>query len=172
MSIINNKLETQVWILFRAWAKKYRADYRKENPITPYNNNKFIKEQIEFIHLYLAHMLLDGDSPQNLQRIKRLLSMQEAVADDTKLEFRFIGGYPFEVALIADSLNDIDIADTYGITDFERINIYKGKNRRWTKKSVNEMIQDISYDLRFDGLESKFEIEFHGNHLYIECSIE
>lgn len=166
MRITDNIITTNVWGLFNKWAKKFRYDFRRI-----YDNNLLVKDQIDFMRLYVSHMLLDGTTAQNARRIKRFLSMQKVVNDGTKMELRFIGGSPVEVFVLVEKIRDVDIADIYGITEFQKIYVFKGKNKRWTNKSANEFIEALKRDVEFDYLLAEVDYEFLKNELNITCSI-
>ena len=164
--------ESEVGSLLTKWAKDFRTDFFRVRPFTSvYGNTSFVRDQIEFVRLYLGHMQLDGTTRENLERIKRFLSLQNALEEGKDMRLHFIGGSPVEVFLTVEDPMDIDIADVYGITEFEIIYIFKGKNRRWTPKSAKSFIDAVKDDLAFDGLDADLHYTFQKNNMTVECSI-
>ncbi len=164
--------ESEVGNTFKKWAKDFRTEFFRERPFTSvYGNTSFVRDQIEFVHLYLGHMQLDGTTRENLERIKQFLSLQRALEEGKDMRLYFIGGSPVEVFVTVENLGDIDIADVYGITEFEIMNVFKGKYKRWTPKSAKSFIDAVKNDLAFDGMESDLDYTFRRNYLNVECSI-
>jgi hypothetical protein len=163
-----------VWDYFNKWSNKYVAEFKQQiSPNTDIDDIRYIlKDQIDFMQLYIVHMSLGVTATQSLKNVKRLLSMQKVANHGTSMELRFLGGSPKEVFILVERLGDIDIADVYGITEFQEIYIFKGKNKRWTNKSVNETIEAIKDDLDFDGITAKFKYKFSNVNLFITCSIK
>lgn len=164
--------ESEVGNLLNKWVKDFRAEFIRVRPFTSvYGNPSFVRDQIEFVRLYLGHMQLNGTTRENLERIKRFLSLQRALEEGKDMRIYFIGESPFEVFVTVENLRDIDIADVYGITEFEIMNVFKGKNRRWTPKSAKSFIDAVKEDLSFDGLEADLDYTFKKNNMNVECSI-
>jgi hypothetical protein len=173
MMLSYEAIASKVKVLYSAWSKKYRADFRRVKPETYYDADaSFVNNQIKFIGLYLEHMLVDSMVSQNYGRIKRFLSRQKVLTDRSKMVLRFIGGTPPEIVVIVKNLDDVDMADVYGITHFQRLFAIKGGNKRWTCKNTKDFIKVFKNDLAFDGLTGKFDYEFDLNELIIDCSIK
>jgi len=169
------KMPLEVLSMYSKWFEKYRDDFVKGKPVLQARtggNISFVKKQIKFIGLYLCYMLLDGNHPQNIRRIKRFLSMQKPCDDGSKMELRFIGGNPIEAVVIIEKQNDVDISDVHGITGFEDIYAIKGKNKRWTPQNVKIFIKALKNDIEYDGPKVKFKHSFYKNVLVVGCSIK
>jgi len=136
---------------------------------------KFLKrrleDQIEFIMFYLRHMILDGNSEENLGRIKKFLSLQKADSKG-KLEIHFMGGSPLEIIVHVNKIKEIDFADTHGIINFDSICVFR-KDKRWTQKSADECYEAIKDDFEFDGCTFvPYSYHFSDNALYFDsCKI-
>lgn len=172
MKTENNKNLSHVRDYYDKWTKKYIAGFQKICPNSDFDEAyNILEDQFSFMWLYISHMSLGVSATQNLKDVKRLLSMQKVANHGTLMELRFLGGNPEEVFVLVEHLGDVDIADVYGINEFKEIYIFKGKNKRWTNKSVKETLEAIKDDLEFDGFIAKFKYKFSNANLLITCSI-
>lgn len=173
MIVTDKKITSQIRVLFKEWEKKFREDFRRKEPRTFFAPSRsFLKEHIEFMRTYLGHMMLDGTSQVNFKRIKRFLAMQKGKNDGNKMAIHFIHGNPSEIIVFVETLNDVDIADVFEMINFQEIHVYKGKNKRWTKKSADIFMKELENDLAFDGYKAGFEYGYDKNELEIACWIE
>lgn len=129
------------------------------------------KLQKEFLIKYMGHMLLDGDTRENRQRIQRFLTLQ-AKDNNADFEIHFLHGKPRDVCLYANSLNDVDIANIYGITVFKKMHVYLRNGMNWTTIMAEDFIQDVREDIEFDGMDAQLDYEFNGDLLEIDCNFE
>jgi hypothetical protein len=159
---------------YKKWVEDFRACCKSGAIYGCASDGKFfIKNQIEFMMAYLGFMMLNGKTPENLKRIKRFLSMQTVVDNPDTIELHFVGGSPIEAMAVIETLNDIDVADIYSITDFTDIHAYKSGRRRWTTKKTDSVLNEIKSDLSFDGFKASFGYSLlHRRSLIIECEIE
>jgi hypothetical protein len=172
--IISDKnITSQIRVLFGKWEKRFREDCRKTEPFTVFAPSRsFLKDHIEFIRIYLGHMMLDGTSRENLKRIKRFLALQKRKNDVKKMAIHFLHGNPYEIIVFVETLNDIDIADVFGMIKFGEMHVFKGKNKRWTKKSAETFIKELENDLACDGYEARFNYDYSKDTLEIACWID
>lgn len=129
------------------------------------------KAQSEFLIQYMGHMLLDGDTIENRQRIQRFLALQDK-NNNADYEIHFLNGRLKDVCLYADSLFDLDVADIYGIVGFTKMHVYSRNGLSWSTIMAEDFIQDIRQDVEFDGLTCQTEYEFKGALLKVDCDIE
>jgi hypothetical protein len=169
----------QVQSLYQNWIVRFRREWKGKYRYRPYLINPDGKEpetlpqdEIEFISVYLGHMMIDGNSQENLQRIKRFLSMQGAVNKGADLEIRFLLGNPLEVYVFVEDVTDIDFADTSGITDFQAMQVYLRNGEIWTQESIAEFVKNLRIDFAFDGLHPDVLYKFEDSLLEIECKVE
>jgi hypothetical protein len=129
------------------------------------------KEQKEFLCKYIGHMLIDGNTKENRKRIKRFIALQEN-NNNADYEIHFLDGLPSDVCLYANCLDDIDVADTYGITYFEKIYVYIRNGLHWTQPGIEQFIEDVRADLRFDGLHAELQYQHKGQLLEIDFKVK
>ena len=170
-------MNEKVAVMYQEYCKRLNADWNKDGSYSPtllYRNAKEIVlfEQVEYIKQYLGHMIIDGDTEDNLNRIKHFLSMQGAINHQNRMEIRFLGIEYNEVFCFIDELNDIDLADSWGICYYEKIHVYLGNDEEWTDKSVKDFIKEVKYDLGFDFINYSLDFEVRGRLLEIECEID
>ncbi|MGO9613755.1 MAG: hypothetical protein ACLPX5_12070 [Dissulfurispiraceae bacterium] len=168
--------------LFREWRKSFLADCAKGKPLsfvyvgddeTP--NSSLVEDQVSFMESYLQHMLLDGTSEDNVRRIAKFLSIQTAHSDRQKMEIRFIGGSPLEVYIFVEELRDADIADIYGITEFDYMDVYLPQGGKWSKKSIKAFIKELEDDFAFDYGQGHVKLDYGrigDSCLQVECEID
>ena len=172
-------MESKVNKLYREWVERFLIEWEQEDRYSPaflYSNDEDLeylkKEQIEFIRIYLGHMMLDGNTRQNLLRIKYFLSIQGAGKKDADLTIKFLSGNPVEVYLYANDLDEIDVADVFGTVEFKTMQVYLHNGQIWTQKLAAQFIEAVREDLEFDGLEADLHYEFRDNLLEIKCKIQ
>jgi len=160
---------------FREDEKKYRRDILKA-----------LKGQIEFIKYHTSLMTMDsGATKQNLDRIKRFLSMQHIIGKYftnmkiPPITITFWGGSPVCAMVYAEKLSDIDFEDSYTYLYFQNISISNRNYKTWTRKRIKEVIQHIKEDMGFDGDEVDIELDGDevinqpGSHeMFLSCSVE
>ena len=120
------------------WAEKYLSSVYDDDAGTVYfaGRDQFIREyQLFFISNYAFMMQLGNDLSQ-IGRIEKILNHQMPENEDKLMKFRFMGGTPVDVFLSAESLDDVDIADIYGLTAFRSMNIRRNDRKSWTKKDI------------------------------------
>ncbi len=171
-------IESEVKSLYKKWFKRFQKEWEQPGRYSPSflpstdEDLEYLKQdQIEFIGIYLGHMLIDGDSKENLLRIKHFLKMQKAIHTGTDLEIRFLQGNPYEVFVFVYDIDEIDIADVYGICEFKKIYVYRRDGRNWTEKMAEQFVNDVRADLRFDGLIAELQYSYKEHFLEIECKI-
>lgn len=95
---MDDVFQTKLNKMYADWHYKYRRDFRKKRPKSMDGKRILLREQLEFITIYIGHMINDGNTPKNLARIKRFLLLQEPNSKG-KLEIHFSDGSPFEVII-------------------------------------------------------------------------
>jgi len=182
--IIKPSFKREVHSLYKKYVKRFLSEWNEEGRYEPCvligdekkgdgkYNDLITDDQIEFIRLYLAHMMIDGDTKHDLEIIRHFLSMQGAKKDDKRMQIRFILGSTPEVYVYVDSLNEIDLADTYGITGFKTMHVYNANKKRWTLKTIRKFIKDVKDDFRFDGYEPKIDFKYKSYLLAINCKMK
>ncbi len=141
----------QVTSLLTKWEQSFRAECAKEKPDKEVGNaHNLVEDQIDFITNYIGCALCDGTSRQHLDRIKHFLAMQTVQNVGDRMELRFIGGSPIEAYAYVDSLEDIDIADAFFITNFDFMSAYRPKIRPWTARSSKDFFNAVKKDVLFD----------------------
>jgi hypothetical protein len=144
------------------WAERYLSSVYDDDAGTVYfaGLEKFILEyQLFFISNY-AFMMQVGNDLSQIERIEKFLNQQMPGNEDKLMEFRFMGGTPVDVFLSVESLDDIDIADIYGLAAFRSMTIRRNDRKGWTKKDMVSIQRTIREDLEFDGYEVETTINF------------
>ena len=54
-------------------------------------------------------------------------------------------------------MNDVDVADVYGITVLQKMHVYLKNGINWTTILVEDFIQDLREDVEFDGMDSQMD---------------
>ena len=137
------------------WAERYLSSVYDDDAGTVYcaGREQFILEyQLYFISNY-AFMMQIGNDLSQIGRIGKFLNHQMPENEDNLMEFRFMGGTPVDVFLSVESLDDIDIADIYGLTTFGLMTIRSNDRKGWTKKDMDAIHRTIREDLEFDDYE-------------------
>jgi hypothetical protein len=164
--------------LYQKYGDRFLKEMQEEGGYTPslkasiLEIGTIVEDQLEFIRIYLGHMLLDGKTPENMKRIKRFLSMQGGKNDHGRMEIRFLGGNPLEVYVLVDNLHDIDIADVLGITDFKMIHVYLRDGTKWSQKSAMAFLAAVNDDLAFDGMKATLDFGYKNDLLAIKCNVD
>ena len=151
------------------WAETYlsSACYDDTGIVSVAGQEHFILEYQLFLISNYALMMQHGNDLSQIERIKKFLDNQRPEDEGELLEFQFIEGTPMDFCLSAESLDDIDIADIYGLTNFRIMMIYRWDGSTWTKKNIDSTIRKIREDLEFDGYEPEIEIGSDGYPDYI-----
>ena len=144
------------------WAERYLSSVYDDDAGTVYfaGLEKFILEyQLFFISNY-AFMMQVGNDLSQIERIEKFLNQQMPGNEDKLMEFRFMGGTPVDVFLSTESLDDIDIADIYGLTTFRSMTIRSNDRKSWSKEDMVSIQKAIREDLESDDYEVKTTINF------------
>ena len=151
------------------WAERYlsSACYDDTGIVSVTGQEHFILEYQLFLISNYALMMQYGNDLSQIERIKKFLDNQRPEDEGELLEFQFIEGTPMDFCLSAESLDDIDIADIYGLTNFRIMMIYRRDGSTWTKKNIDSTIRKIREDLEFDGYEPEIETDSNGYPDYI-----
>lgn len=158
--------------LYRKWAKRFLEEWHANPSLLGTDSDRhLVQDEIEFVGTYLGFMILDEDSKTNLQRIKHFLSLQTYGNPDKLMKMKFLQGSPAEVFLFAEVTDDIDFADTLGILDFSRMEVYLKDGSNWTMQNAREFIEDVRTDLEFDGYDPVLEFEIRKALLKIKLKI-
>ena len=182
--IIKSSFKKKVSSLYEEYVQRFLEEWNHNGSYVPcvligdeeegngIQNESFPDEQMEFIRLYLGHMMLSGDSNAHLEEIEHFLSMQGAINTNDRMEFRFLLGNPPEVFVYVDNLIDIDMADTYGLTGFQTMHIYNAREKKWTQRAIKKLLREIKEDFEFDGYEPQFDCWHSGPFFEIKCRIK
>jgi hypothetical protein len=57
------------------------------------------------------------------------------------------------------------------MTGFKTIHIYNANKKKWTLKTVRELIRDVKADFRHDGYELEIDFKYESFLLEINCRI-
>lgn len=146
--------------LITTWAEKYLSlSYNKAPLIRVANADEgYLENQILFISHYVLMMQIGNEISQK-DRIKEFLDMQYTENRSDKIQFNFMGGAPLDVCVLANSIDDIDIADILGITGSRDMNMYRSDGRKWKKKNIDAIEQRIIENLEFDGYQVRIDVE-------------
>ncbi len=125
----------------KAWVRQYRKEMKGEPNL---------KAQIDFIVEYVCHMALDGNNEQNLDRISYFLQMQDPESEDEKMKISFTGGYPEDVFVYVDILQDVDLVDVHSMISFTQMEVTQAENMKWTEKSAEAFFKGVENDFYFD----------------------
>lgn len=142
------------------WEKRFRAECaikRPEQFVSPPGN--IVEDQINFVTEYMACAIVDGTTDEKYERVEHFLSMQSAQNLAQRFELRFLGGDPLEAYAHVDSLEDIDIADAFFITDFERMIVSRPQLKKWTPRTAKRFIEEIRGDVLFDFPGAEFIVD-------------
>ena len=159
------------------WAERYLSSVYDDDAGTVYfaGREQYIREyQLFFISNYAFMMQLGNDLSQ-IGRIEKFLNQQMPGNEDNLMEFRFMGGTPVDVFLSAESLDDIDMADIYGLTAFRSMNIRRNDRKSRTKKDMVSIQRTIREDLESGGYEVETTINFDpycDNALELDVTME
>jgi hypothetical protein len=136
--------------IFGRWVQGYRAR------IAAYDDEGrvLVEDQAHFHQAYLCCMAIDGASASNLRRIRRFFKLQSGVLP-AKLQIVFWGGIDSGCYAYINSINDIDIADAYDITNFKIIAVRKKDKSKWSRAEAAGIVRAIEDDLAFDGYDLK-----------------
>ena len=122
--------------------------------------------QIRFIKYYVAFMMIDGDTRENLKRIKRFLSYQHCeeryFPNNRAPAFRmdFWGGCSGLVTVKVEEIHrEFDFADSWAEERYQIITIYNYRWKKWTKKRIDDMLNEIQDDFEFDGYKVRITLE-------------
>ena len=155
--------DSKVNVLLAGWAKDWQ-DALIEMP-----ENDFVRNVIEFMIKYMSFMKLNGESEDNLARIKYFFSIQNSESDGEKMKIVFKEGLYPDVFIYADKCQDVDIDDMYTIASFDSMVITREGNKRWTKKSADAFFKEVQDDIYFDNTKDEIflDYEFKGKLLKI-----
>jgi hypothetical protein len=136
--------------MYFTWAKEYSLALKQKRPQARlYGYRIKLHDQLEYVKLYLGHLMLDGKTRATLNRINNFLNLQK-INSKGGLEIHFVGGSPSEVVVHVNNLKEIDFADTHGLVGYDSIFILR-RDKPWTQKSVDAFTEAIRDDLKFDG---------------------
>jgi len=158
--------------LVATWAEKYVSLLYNQCPLVRVAgaDEGYIENQIRFLSHYVLMMQLGNEISQK-DRIKKFLDMQYALTSE-KIQLNFIGGAPFDVCVLANSIEEIDIADILGIAGFCDIIMYRLDSSKWVKKNIDAIKKKIIEDLEFDGYEALIDVgSVAGSDLEIHLEI-
>lgn len=154
------------------WIERYILEVYNQNPLNRVAGEElcFWGNQIVFLCFYIPLQLVGNYTKPNQNKIREFLDLQTINKTDTQLlSISFFEGLPMDICLLARSLEDIDIADIFNITNFGRMSIsLHGGYKSWTKEEVVSIKKNIKKDLEFDG--HKVYIELSGCNT--EASLE
>jgi len=52
-------------------------------------------------------------------------------------------------------LNDVDVADVYGIIGFKKMHVYLKNGMNWNAITIKDFIQEVREDVEFDGMDAQ-----------------
>ncbi|MBI5633423.1 MAG: hypothetical protein HZA15_08105 [Nitrospirae bacterium] len=125
----------------KAWARQYRKEMK---------GAPNLKEQINFIVEYVGYMALDGKIEETLTRISEFLDMQTPDSEDERMKISFTGGYPDDIFVYVDILQDVDLVDIHSMLNFYLMNVTLPGKNKWTKKAAADFFKGVENDFYFD----------------------
>ena len=177
MKLTDDQFGASVSTLYSLWSEAYRVAFKKKRPKARLDYYKIkLKDQLEFVKLYLGFLMIDGNNKANLKRIMNFLMLQK-VTSKGKLEIHLVGGSPLEVIVHVNNLEEIDFADTQSLIGYDSIHILR-RDKKWTKRSADTITSEIKDDLEFDHYTfNPTSIDIynrdHDNELaFIDCKIK
>ncbi len=146
--------------LCKAWAKQFRLEMADADNL---------EAQIVFIDSYISSMELDGESEQTLGRIGYFLQMQTPESKGEMMKIIFASGYPDDAFVYVAGLQDIDLAEVYSLTHFEKMIVTQADNMKWTKKAADAFFREVEEDFYFDYTKDEitFDYAYKGNSLEV-----
>lgn len=169
MKDFNTKVKTTV----QKWENIYRREVRElyYEPIQeyadPYADDTFdedreraeeaLDEQIMFIKYCVVFKMLDGETPENLKRIKTFLSYQHyenryfPEKKEPAFKVFFWGGCSGGVHVKFENLDEFDFSDSWPEERYENLSIYNNRWQRLTKKRTEHLAQCIREDFAMNG---------------------
>lgn len=146
---VDDHFQAKLDSAIKAWARQYRKEMK---------GTENLKEQINFIVQYVCSMALDGNNEQNLNRISYFLQMQDPESEGEKMKLLFTGGYPDDIVVYVDILQDVDLVDIHSILSFSLMEATQAGKKRWTKKSAEELFRGVENDFYYDFAEDELTL--------------
>lgn len=83
------------------------------------------------------------------------------------------GGGCLPVFVELDEIRELDLIDSKHITFYKRITIYNRHNRKWTKRTAEEMIKNVREDLEWqEGDKASIKHRIHDNLLILNVRVK
>ena len=136
------------------WIEHYILEVYDHPPLNVVAGEElyFWGNQAVFLSFYLPLQLVDNFTKPYQIKIHDFLNLQARdKIGKNLLEINFFEGLPMDICLLAQSLEDIDMADIFNVTNFGIMNISRHDNKSWTKNEVKNIKKKIKKDLEFDG---------------------
>jgi len=126
--------------------------------------------QIDFIRRYIASVMLDGDTDENLSRIRKFLSYQHLDENNLPegrvpaLTLVFWGGNIGNVVSVnIEELNEFDFADSWADIEFDILCIRDNKLSKWGQERIDRSLENVKDDFEFDGYEMDIRLINEGH---------
>lgn len=136
------------------WIEHYILEVYNHPPLNVVAGEEqhFWGNQTVFFSFYLPLQLVGNFTTPYQIKIRDFLNLQaRGEIGKNLLEINFFGGFPMDICLLAQSLEVIDVADIFNVTNFEMMNISRYGKKSWTKNEVKNIKNKIEKDLEFDG---------------------
>lgn len=153
------------------WALEYTQDYLTIES----GNDKSLKydyltNQLLFFKYYLNYLYIDGI---RLKFVKDFFKKQTVVRDKSRYTVKLDGGGCLPVFVELDEIRELDLIDSKHITFYKRITIYNRHNRKWTKRTAEEMIKNVREDLEWqEGDKASIKHRIHDNLLILNVRVK
>jgi len=165
--------------LIGEWEKKFRAEAKESNyeTLQVYQGDEQTKAeflewaeeclttQIEYIEEMVSYLIWHGMAPvpQNYARVKKFLNMQlkqHHWKHRPKYQVAFESSHSFQMPFAyVQRLGEIDFTDSYDFLKYEFIQIEWLENKKWTKRKISDIIEEIKDDFSFDGYGADIKID-------------
>ena len=149
---------------------KWRTAYRER--MTDDRDYDLIGEDQEaFLLAYLGCMMLNAETQAGRDRIVRFFELQTGCQGVARYEVDFLGSVYAESRVFINEKRDVDIADVFGVTDFDMVSIDRCDGAAFGNGEAEALVAAIRNDLEFDGYSAQIKTEVWENHLGLECTI-
>jgi hypothetical protein len=114
--------------------------------------NSYFENLISFLPFYCSMIQIRDNAYKN-GSLQKFLSIQNDCNNRNFFTIHFIEGYPFEICLAAEFIEDLDLSSVLTITQFEKMILYKNRHRpssKWTEKEAKAIVKSIKKDIEFD----------------------
>ncbi len=158
----------------------YFADWSQVESIEELDDsdvNFNVDQKLAFMHAYLSLMQLESRKFES--DVQSFLGFQSRIMAPRSMGFwlwqsdigKFgAGASPIfqgeQVSIFADNETRIDFADTYTVMPYDCV-LVRNPFEKWTKQRIQRLVDRMTWDLGFDGIEASIDAHTHGDVLWI-----